>query len=197
MSRTSPSLHPPRAVPEFDPVRAGHGRHRLRHALRGGRRPVAAGLTAVTAGLAVAAAALAASPARGGGPGEERTAAGGAATGSRTAAGARMTADSRTAAEARAALSRTVSAPLRIPDAATVRLLEPGDRIDVIASGNRGDPTSTSAHFVARNVRVAQVPESDDTVAGDGALVVVAVSRKTATELAGAAATSRLAVTLC
>ncbi|WSB78592.1 RcpC/CpaB family pilus assembly protein [Streptomyces sp. NBC_01775] len=89
-----------------------------------------------------------------------------------------------------------VSAPVRISDAATVRLLSPGDRIDVLASESK----NASARMVARSVRVVQVPKSSDTVTGDeadGALIVVAVTRRTATALAGAAAESRLAVTLC
>ncbi|MDJ1136447.1 hypothetical protein [Streptomyces iconiensis] len=47
---------------------------------------------------------------------------------------------------------------------------------------------------------MAQVPKSGDTVSGDGAdgaLIVVAVPRLTATALTEAAAESRLAVTLC
>ncbi|MDF4251202.1 hypothetical protein [Streptomyces sp. WMMB303] len=47
---------------------------------------------------------------------------------------------------------------------------------------------------------MAQVPEYRETVAGEGAegaLIVVVVPRRTAAALAGAAATSRLAVTLC
>ncbi|MEU3193246.1 hypothetical protein ABZ686_22000 [Streptomyces sp. NPDC006992] len=89
-----------------------------------------------------------------------------------------------------------VSAPVRIADAATVRLLSPGDRIDVLASTSK----SASARVVATHVRVAQVPDYRDTVSGDGAegaLIVVVVPRRTAAALAGAAATSRLAVTLC
>ncbi|WP_344567406.1 RcpC/CpaB family pilus assembly protein [Streptomyces axinellae] len=89
-----------------------------------------------------------------------------------------------------------MSAPVRISDAATVRLLSPGDRIDVLASESRSD----SARVVARSVRVAQVPKSGDTVTGDeadGALIVVAVTRRAATALAGAAADSRLTVSLC
>ncbi|MFI7242801.1 RcpC/CpaB family pilus assembly protein [Streptomyces qinglanensis] len=89
-----------------------------------------------------------------------------------------------------------VSVPVRIADAATVRLLSPGDRIDVLASTSK----STSARVVATQVRVAQVPEDRDTVSGggaDGALIVVVVPRRTAAALAGAAAKSRLAVTLC
>lgn len=86
-----------------------------------------------------------------------------------------------------------VSAPVRIADAATVRLLRPGDRVDVIAAGGSRD---SDARVVATGARVTQVP--DARAGGDGgALVVLAVPRATAAELAGAGATSRLAVTLC
>ncbi|WP_345944993.1 hypothetical protein SALCHL_002773 [Streptomyces albus subsp. chlorinus] len=88
-----------------------------------------------------------------------------------------------------------VSAPVRIADPATVRLLSPGDRVDVLASGSK----NTAARIVATGARVAQVPKSGDTVSGDGgqgALIVVIVPRRTAAALAGAAADSRLAVTL-
>ncbi|GGM04211.1 hypothetical protein GCM10010129_54710 [Streptomyces fumigatiscleroticus] len=132
----------------------------------------------------------------------------------------------------------TVRAPVRIADAATVRLLRPGDRVDVIAAEETA--TGTRVHVVARRARVTTVPgaggssdsgsssnpggssdsmgspdsvdspdsggssgpESWDSVdsaggvAGDGALIVLAVPRPTAARLAGASATARLAVTL-
>jgi len=90
-----------------------------------------------------------------------------------------------------------VSAPVRIADAATVRLLRPGDRVDVIAAED--SPTGTDARVVAHRVRVTQVPRppgSQDSVAEGGALVVLSVPRTTASRLAGAGATARLAVTL-
>lgn len=89
-----------------------------------------------------------------------------------------------------------MSAPIRIADAATVRLLSPGDCVDVLMIGSE----DTSARVVASSVRVAHVPKSGDTGPGDGAdgaLIVVSVPRRTATVLAGAAVDSRLAVTLC
>ncbi len=49
---------------------------------------------------------------------------------------------------------RLVSAPVRIADPETVRLLRPGDRVDVIAVGGVGD----EARVVARGARVAKVP---------------------------------------
>lgn len=91
-----------------------------------------------------------------------------------------------------------VSAPVRIADAATVRLLRPGDRVDVIAGGGAG----ADARVVAKGARVAAVPRTAaDGFAGDlaegGALVVLSVPRSTAASLAGAGISARLAVTLC
>ncbi|MFJ4970887.1 RcpC/CpaB family pilus assembly protein [Streptomyces sp. NPDC088755] len=100
---------------------------------------------------------------------------------------------------------RLVSAPVRIADAATVRLLRPGDRVDVIAVGEAGD----DARVVARDVRVTQVPgpaaEGDARRSGgpgtigadaapEGALVMLSVERSTATALLGAGVSGRLAV---
>ncbi|MDT3398516.1 RcpC/CpaB family pilus assembly protein, partial [Streptomyces sp. B1866] len=102
-----------------------------------------------------------------------------------------------------------VSAPVRIADAAAVRLLRPGDRVDVVAtSGFSTAREPAPARVVARGARVAEVPEprgGEDGAGGGataaepggGALVVLAVPRATAAALAGAGATSRLAVTLC
>ncbi len=91
-----------------------------------------------------------------------------------------------------------VSAPVRIADAATVRLLRPGDRVDVIAapdsSAGKGAPV---ARVVASGVRVTEVPDVRDASGDSGALVVLSVPRTTAAGLAGAGATSRLAVTVC
>lgn len=97
---------------------------------------------------------------------------------------------------------RLVSAPVRIADAATVRLLRRGDRVDVIAAAAGSPPRggrSPEARVVAAGVRVAHVPKEHETFAdgSGGALVVLSVPRATAAELAGAGATSQLAVTLC
>ncbi len=89
----------------------------------------------------------------------------------------------------------TVSAPVRIADAATVRLLRPGDRVDVIAAGDSaaGDGDGR-ARVVAHGARVTKVPVAGS--AETGAVVVLSVPRTTAARLAGAGVTSRLAVTL-
>jgi hypothetical protein len=83
-----------------------------------------------------------------------------------------------------------VTAPVRIADPATVRLLRPGDRVDVIAADGGGE-----ARVVAAGARVTQVPDAGPTE--NGALLVLSVPRSTAARLAGAGATARLAVTLC
>ncbi|MHC0433329.1 hypothetical protein ACX6XY_24605, partial [Streptomyces sp. O3] len=106
-----------------------------------------------------------------------------------------------------------VSAPVRIADAGAVRLLRPGDRVDVIATAE-----GAAARVVAARARVVELPETGgeepaEASAGQslpsgpsvpsvpsaqgGALVVLSVPRPTATRLAGAGATTRLAVTLC
>ncbi|MBU3871035.1 hypothetical protein KN815_45405, partial [Streptomyces sp. 4503] len=115
-----------------------------------------------------------------------------------------------------------VSAPVRIADAAAVRLLHPGDRVDVLSTplpdATRAGTSGATARVVARGVRVAEVPgfrsghaaagpeaeasgdsalDGDGALDGGGALVVLTVPRADATALAGAAAGSRLAVTLC
>lgn len=103
----------------------------------------------------------------------------------------------------------TVSAPVRIADAAAVRLLRPGDRVDVVAAGagaGSGDGRGSGGQdgrVVAAGARVSSVPDSAESAesAGEaasagGALVVLSVPRETAARLAGAGATSRLAVTL-
>lgn len=90
-----------------------------------------------------------------------------------------------------------VAAPVRIADSAAAGLLRPGDRVDVIAA-EEGE----SARVVASGARVTKVPREtfQGSDAGDavaGALVVLSVPRETAARLAGAGATTRLAVTLC
>ncbi|MCC5478803.1 hypothetical protein [Streptomyces barringtoniae] len=160
-------------VPQFPPVRVRGGRYQLQRLVRHRRR-------AIAAGLAVTAAAL-------------------------VAAGPRTEADPHHAEQARGrpvtvpvrrrAAVDVVTAPVRIADAATVRLLRPGDRVDVIAAG---DPTSGgAARVLARGVRVTKVPEPLEDGAESGALVVLSVPRGTAARLVGAGATERLAVTLC
>jgi hypothetical protein len=156
----------------FPPVRVRGGWY-------GFRRLVRRCAPALAAGLAVTASVLPATGQRAG-----------------TDAHPRGPAHDRPAAEAapRRPAVRPVAAPVRIADAATVRLLRPGDRVDVIAAG--GPAADGDARVVARGARVAKVPEAVDD-GGSGALVVLSVPRSTAARLVGASATARLAVTLC
>ncbi|MFJ2960382.1 hypothetical protein [Streptomyces sp. NPDC087270] len=95
--------------------------------------------------------------------------------------------------------TRLVKAPVRIADPETVALLRPGARVDVLAG----------ARVVASSVAVVSVPPSsaelqqaspvapENAGTSGGALIVLAVPRRTAAALSGAAATSPLGVTLC
>ncbi|MFD3758479.1 hypothetical protein [Streptomyces sp. NPDC058622] len=163
-----PSTCPPaRPVPAFPPLRVGRGGYRLRRAVRRRRRAAAAGMAVLAAALAVG--------------GTEARASRGAAP---------------PVVKPPPAAVRLVSAPVRIADAATVRLLRPGDRVDVVAAERAGPP-----RVVAAGARVAEVPRPEqgvgDGVGDGGALVVLAVPRDTARVLVGAGTTARLAVTLC
>ncbi|SOE73679.1 hypothetical protein SAMN05446589_4953 [Streptomyces sp. OV198] len=174
---------PIREVPQFAPVHVRGGRYGLRRLTRHKRRVVAAGL-AVTAAALVAA-----------GPGGSERARGHptAAPPSTSASSPMSSSPSSPSAPAsvrgRGAVE-TVAAPVRIADAATVRLLRPGDRVDVIAADGAGE-----GRVVAAGARVAEVP--DFAATETGALVVLSVPRATAARLAGAGTTARLAVTLC
>ncbi|MER5767544.1 hypothetical protein [Streptomyces sp. NPDC001985] len=172
-------------MPQFPPVRVRGGAHRLRRAVRRRRR-------AVAAGVALTAAALAASAPRGAdsGPGGSDDGAGARGRGG----GASATTGERAARPAPA----LVSAPVRIADAATVRLLRPGDRVDVIAvpAPAAGRHEVPGARVVARGVRVAEVPGAAGPPEG-GALVVLSVPRALAAELLAASAVAGLAVALC
>lgn len=151
----------PCGVGPFGPLRVrGGGADRLRRMLRRQRR-------AAAAGLALAGAAL-------------------ATTGLSSADGGAGPPDDPPGA-VRSPV-RLVSAPVRIADPETVRLLRPGDRVDVIAVGDAG---GGDARVVARGARVAKVPPAST---GAGALVVLSVERPTATTLLGAGASGRLAV---
>ncbi|WP_381797405.1 hypothetical protein [Streptomyces niveus] len=177
----------PCGVPAFDPLRVRGGGHRLRRALLRRRR-------AMAAGLAVTAAALAASGA--GGPGvaagaEERAASRAAARGG---GGASVAGGG---AQPGAAKARLVTAPVRIADVATVRLLRPGDRVDVIAAAHSPVGEESDARVIATGALVESVPRAPASATDGGALVLLTVARDVAAELAGASTNSRLAVTLC
>ncbi|MGW1926953.1 hypothetical protein ACWCQ0_50080, partial [Streptomyces massasporeus] len=173
MTHPFPSPVPaPCVVPPFEPLRVRGARLRLRRALRRGRWAPAVLLALVAAALAVA----------GGGPPPPAGAA--PPPGDRIAP---------TAARARPSVAvRLVSAPVRIADAATVRLLRPGDRVDVIAAPNSPLGGEGEARVVATGARVAEVPHPGETRSDGGALVVLSVPRSTAAALAGAGVTSQL-----
>lgn len=136
----------------------------------------------MAAGLALSAAALAASGLGGSGAGSG----GGSGSGAAGAAG--------TAARRVSPPVRLVSAPVRIADAATVRLLRPGDRVDVIGSEGAG----AGSRVLAKGARVTQVPPSSaEGPAENGALIVLSVPRATAATLAGAGISAGFAVILC
>ncbi|MFG2006304.1 SAF domain-containing protein [Spirillospora sp. NPDC048911] len=93
----------------------------------------------------------------------------------------------------------TVATPIRIADAAAVRLLHTGDHINVLATQS-DDPLTTGqgppwARQIANGVTVIALPREPDP--GDqGALVVVATSDEQAAALVAASARSRLSVTI-
>ncbi|MGW2484857.1 hypothetical protein ACWCWQ_34065 [Streptomyces sp. NPDC001571] len=93
--------------------------------------------------------------------------------------------------------ARVVSAPVRIADAETVRLLRPGDLVDVIAAADPPSPSGGEARVLATGARVERVPGAGNGAPEAGALIVLAVPRETARVLVGAGPSSRLAVTLC
>ncbi|MBO1336477.1 hypothetical protein J3486_35195 [Streptomyces sp. VRA16 Mangrove soil] len=165
-------------MPSFLPVRVRGGRWRSGAARRRHRPAVAAGLILTAAALVAAVPSPGTRPSGVGGGGHERA---------QAPPGERL----------RAPL---VSAPVRIADAEAVRLLRPGDRVDVVAARADGGP---GVRTLASGVRVVSVPRSaalsadvGETPAGGGALVVLRTERATAARLAGAGVTSRLAVVL-
>ncbi|MEU6575466.1 hypothetical protein [Streptomyces sp. NPDC046805] len=174
---------PTREVPHFTPVRVRGGRYPLQRLVRHRRRAVAAGLAVTAAALVAAGPRVTTDPHHSEG-GRSEGVRGEGARGHPTAVPVR-----------RHGAADMVTAPVRIADAATVRLLRPGDRVDVIAAE---DPAAGGdARVIARGVRVTKLPEPLDGAAEQGALVVLAVPRSTAARLVGASATARLAVTLC
>ncbi|MFH9726873.1 hypothetical protein ACH4M4_28485 [Streptomyces sp. NPDC017254] len=174
MTHTFPSspVPAPCVVPVFEPLRVRGTRHRLRRALRRARWVPPVLLALVAAALAVAG-----GTPRPGTPGDPVP-----------------TVAARVRPPAAVPL---VSAPVRIADAATVRLLRPGDRVDVIAAPDSPLGAAGEARVVATDARVAEVPHPDETRPDGGALIVLSVPRSTATALAGAGVTSPLAVTMC
>lgn len=96
----------------------------------------------------------------------------------------------------------TVATPVRIADAGAVRLVRPGDHIDVLTapppSGSLDAASAASpgqARMVISSVPVVAVPRRDAADDHEGALVVVATDRAQAVALAGAGAPLTLTIT--
>jgi Flp pilus assembly protein CpaB len=103
-----------------------------------------------------------------------------------------------------------VAAPVRIADAASVRLVTAGDIVDVLAAGpGANDPADGSANglatsaaqLVAAATPVLTIPAVSESPFGStdidsGALVVVVTSPETAARLAAAAVTDRLSLVI-
>ncbi|MFI0482314.1 Flp pilus assembly protein CpaB [Actinomadura sp. 9N215] len=97
----------------------------------------------------------------------------------------------------------TVAVPVRMADADAVRLLHPGDHIDVLTTP--APPSSAplettpqqqgSARLVVPAVPVVAMPSPDEDGAQEGALVVLATDRAQAAALAGAGAPLTLTIT--
>jgi Flp pilus assembly protein CpaB len=95
--------------------------------------------------------------------------------------------------------SDLVAAGVRVTDGpATSALVQPGDRVDVIAAGDPQNAGTVTTSTVARGLRVLAVPgRTPDTSSGDsGGLLVVAASPEQADALAQAATGARLSVTV-
>lgn len=88
-----------------------------------------------------------------------------------------------------------VAVPVRIGDAAAVRLLRVGDRIDVLAADPQG---RSPAAVVGRHVPVLAIPRATDGTPGltDGALLVLGATHASARSLAQASVSSVLSVVL-
>lgn len=109
-----------------------------------------------------------------------------------------------------------VAAPVRVADPAILAVVQVGDRIDVLAAHTDPEDASAPARTVVRAALVVALPGRADErsgalhgdvggaglgipaegAAGDGALVLLAVSTEVAAELARAAVTDRLSVVL-
>lgn len=88
-----------------------------------------------------------------------------------------------------------VATPVRIADAGVARLLRPGDRVDVLATGEapfEDAAAATVPQTVVSSVPVIAVPRQS--IGDQGTLVVLATSRQQARVLAGAG--NRLSVTI-
>jgi Flp pilus assembly protein CpaB len=94
--------------------------------------------------------------------------------------------------------SGLVAVPVRVADGpATSALVQPGDRVDVIAAADPQSAGAVATATVARALRVLAVPGRAADSSGDpGGLLVVAASPDQADALAQAANGARLSVTV-
>ncbi|MGP4021889.1 SAF domain-containing protein [Actinomadura sp. 3N407] len=96
----------------------------------------------------------------------------------------------------------TVATPVRIADAEAVRLLDPGDHIDVLTApaplpalpDATAGPPRDAAQVVVSSVPVITIPAPNEAGSRHGALIVLATNRSQA--LALAAATAPLSLTI-
>ncbi|HEY8478309.1 MAG TPA: RcpC/CpaB family pilus assembly protein [Spirillospora sp.] len=96
----------------------------------------------------------------------------------------------------------TVATPVRIADADAVRLLHPGDRIDVLSTPAPSSVPEAApprpegiARVVVSDVPVVTVPSPADDAHREGALVVLATNRAQALAIAGTTAPLTLTIT--
>jgi Flp pilus assembly protein CpaB len=94
--------------------------------------------------------------------------------------------------------SGLVAVPVRVADGpATAALVQPGDRVDVVAAADPQDAGAVATSTVARGLRVLAVPGRSADASGDlGGLLVVAATAAQADSLAQAAGGARLSVTV-
>ncbi|RFS84577.1 flagellar biosynthesis protein FlgA [Actinomadura spongiicola] len=89
----------------------------------------------------------------------------------------------------------TVATPVRMADADAVRLVRPGDHIDVLTAPRETAPQPGQARIVVTAVPVLAVPPPNEDGAHEGALVVLATDRAQSAALAGTTAPLSLTIT--
>ena len=91
-----------------------------------------------------------------------------------------------------------VAVPVRLADGGALRLVQPGDRVDVhaVAVSDHGAAAVAVADLVVDDLLVVDVPAQDTRGMDAGGLIVVAATRATARTLARAAAAARFSISL-
>ncbi|RKS72178.1 Flp pilus assembly protein CpaB [Actinomadura pelletieri DSM 43383] len=89
----------------------------------------------------------------------------------------------------------TVATPVRIADADAVRLVRPGDHIDVLTAPRDPAPFQGQARIVVSAVPVLAVPSPHENGTHEGALAVLATDRAQAAALAGTTTPLSLTIT--